>query len=174
MDLTIQQKKKHLLLLNKLYRSALKEELIPTPSKLSDDKLESLFTKLFMKKDNFYIPKVKNQILKIDEDEFKKLIPKEKVKKEVKLKEEPKKEEVKPKESEPYISSNIGITYPSFLDNYTVKIYNPLNKKIYIEKGKYTKKKLIEELKKIIKKDNPEKLNAIDSFNGQTILQYKK
>jgi hypothetical protein len=99
MDLTIQQKKKHLLLLNKLYRSALKEELIPTPSKLSEDKVESLFTKLFMKKDNFFVPKVKNQYLVIDENEFKKLIPKtkqpkEKVKKqEPKLKEEPKKEE---------------------------------------------------------------------------------
>jgi hypothetical protein len=73
MDLTIQQKKKHLLLLNKLYRMAVKQELIPTPSKLSDDKVESLFNNLFVKKDHYYIPKVKNQYLVIDENEFKKL-----------------------------------------------------------------------------------------------------
>lgn len=104
MDLTITQKKKHILLFNRLYRQALKEELVPTPSKLSDDKIEKLFDKLFMKKDHYYVPKMKNQLLVIDEDEFKKLYkepkkqkqPKEEVKKPM---EEPKKEE--PKAPEP-------------------------------------------------------------------------
>jgi hypothetical protein len=106
MDLTITQKKKHILLFNRLYRQALKEELIPTPSKLSDDKIEKLFDKLFMKKDHYYVPKMKNQLLVIDEDEFKKLIPKTKQPKEEVKKpmEEPKKEEPKkeePKKEEP-------------------------------------------------------------------------
>jgi hypothetical protein len=86
MDLTVQQKKKHLLLLNKLYRAVVKEELIPAPSKLSEDKINELFEKLFVKKDNFFIPKVKNQYFFIDENEFKKLIPKPKQPKKPKAK----------------------------------------------------------------------------------------
>ena len=92
MSLTIAQQKKHLLLLNKLHRNALKAELIPTPSKLSDDKIEKLFNEFFKKKDNYYIPKVSSTILKIDEEEFKKLYKEPKEKKEVKpmKQEEPK------------------------------------------------------------------------------------
>ena len=73
MSLTIAQQKKHLLLLNRLHRTALKAELIPTPSKLSDDKVEKLFLEFFKKKEHYYIPKVSSTILKIDEEEFKKL-----------------------------------------------------------------------------------------------------
>jgi len=97
MSLTIAQQKKHLLLLNKLHRNALKAELIPTPSKLSDDKVEKLFNEFFKKKENYYIPKVSSTILKIDEEEFKKLYKEPKQKKEVKpmKQEEEKKEEPK-------------------------------------------------------------------------------
>jgi len=97
MSLTIAQQKKHLLLLNKLHRNALKAELIPTPSKLSDDKVEKLFNEFFKKKENYYIPKVSSTILKIDEEEFKKLYKEPKQKKEVKSM---KKEEEKMKQEE--------------------------------------------------------------------------
>jgi hypothetical protein len=102
MSITISQQKKHLLLLNRLHRTALKSELIPTPSKLSDDKIEKLFNEFFKKKDNYYIPKITSTILKIDEEEFKKLYkePKKAMKKEEKPKEEPKEEERKKKQEE--------------------------------------------------------------------------
>lgn len=104
MSLTIAQQKKHLLLLNKLHRNALKAELIPAPSKLSDDKVEKLFNEFFKKKEHYYIPKITSTILKIDEEEFKKLYkePKKAMKKEVKPKEEVKKEEVKEEKEEDY------------------------------------------------------------------------
>lgn len=94
MSITIAQQKKHLLLLNRLHRNALKAELIPTPSKLSDDKVEKLFNEFFKKKDHYYVPKTTPTILKIDEEEFKKLYKEPKQKKEVEKK-EIKKEEIK-------------------------------------------------------------------------------
>jgi ribosomal protein L12E/L44/L45/RPP1/RPP2 len=103
MSITISQQKKHLLLLNRLHRTALKAELIPTPSKLSDDKIEKLFNEFFKKKDNYYIPKVSSTILKIDEEEFKKLYKEPKEKKEVKpmkQEEEKKKQEEEKKKQE--------------------------------------------------------------------------
>jgi hypothetical protein len=97
MSLSIAQQKNHLLLLNRLHRQALKVELIPTPSKLSDDKVEKLFNEFFKKKEHYYVPKVSSTILKIDEEEFKKLYKEPKQKKEVKSM---KKEEEKMKQEE--------------------------------------------------------------------------
>lgn len=99
MSITIAQQKKHLLLLNRLHRNALKTELIPAPSKLLDDKVEKLFNEFFKKKDNYYVPKITSTILKIDEEEFKKLYkepkqPKQKAMKKEEPKEEENKEEI--------------------------------------------------------------------------------
>jgi hypothetical protein len=64
--------KSHLLLLNKLHRAEFKKELVPTPSKLNDDEITQYFTRLFIKRDNYYVPK--SQVsLKIDEEPFKKI-----------------------------------------------------------------------------------------------------
>jgi len=78
--LTIPQKKKHLLLLNRLMRSELKKDIIPTPSKLSDDEVETYFKRLFVEKDGYFAP-VKNKVsLDIDEELFKGLIKQPKIK----------------------------------------------------------------------------------------------
>lgn len=81
MEPTIPQKKKHLLLLNRIMRAELKKDIIPTPSKLTEADINSYFNKLFMKKDDYYVP-VKNKMeIKIDETLFMNLIKKPKVKK---------------------------------------------------------------------------------------------
>lgn len=70
MELTIPMKKKHLLLLNRLMREQLKKEIIPVPSKLSEDDVNAYFNRLFVKKDEHYVP-IKSKIqLKIDESLF--------------------------------------------------------------------------------------------------------
>jgi len=64
--------KSHLLLLNKLHRAEFKKDLIPTPSKLTDDEIKEYFTKLFMKKENYYVPKGQVSLM-IEEEPFRKI-----------------------------------------------------------------------------------------------------
>ena len=72
MNLEPRTMKSHLLLLNKLHRAEFKKELVPTPSRLTDDEITQYFTRLFIKRDNYYVPK--SQVsLKIDEEPFKKI-----------------------------------------------------------------------------------------------------
>ena len=76
MDLTMMQKKKHLLLLNRIMRAELKKDIIPTPSKLTEEEVNQYFNKLFVKKDDYYVPIKTKAELKIDEEQFKELIKK--------------------------------------------------------------------------------------------------
>ena len=72
------QKKKHLLLLNRIMRAELKKDIIPVPSKLTEEEVNQYFQKLFVKKDDYYVP-IKNKVsLDIDEELFKDLIKKKK------------------------------------------------------------------------------------------------
>jgi hypothetical protein len=103
MEINMIQKRKHLLLLNRIMRTELKKDIIKTPSKITEDEVDKYFNRLFIKKDDYYVP-IKSKIeIKIDEELFKNLIKKPK-KKEVKEVEKPKGEEVKevekPKEEE--------------------------------------------------------------------------
>lgn len=92
MDLTMMQKKKHLLLLNRIMRAELKKDIIPTPSKLTEEEVNQYFNKLFVKKDNYYVPiKNKSEIM-IDEEQFKNLIKKPKTKEEKEMMKEQEKE----------------------------------------------------------------------------------
>lgn len=81
--LDIKQKKKHLLLLNKILRSEIKSELIiPVPSKLSEEEVNKYFDRLFVKKSEdgveYYVP-IKNKLeISIDEGLFKSLLVKKK------------------------------------------------------------------------------------------------
>jgi hypothetical protein len=80
--ITIPQKKKHLLLLNRLMRTELKKDIIPVPSKLSEEEVNKYFERLFVKKtegeEEYYIP-IKSKVeLKIDEELFKSLLVKKK------------------------------------------------------------------------------------------------
>jgi hypothetical protein len=95
----LNRKKKHLLLLNRLLRQELKLVLIKTPSKLDDNKVNELFDKIFVKKDDYYVPKTNNEKLLLQEDQFKNLY-KKKVKKSEPKKPEPK---VEPKKPEPKV-----------------------------------------------------------------------
>jgi len=82
MDLTMMQKKKHLLLLNRIMRAELKKDIIPVPSKLTEEEINQYFNKLFVKKDDYYVP-IKNKVsLDIDEELFKGLIKRPKTKEE--------------------------------------------------------------------------------------------
>jgi len=100
MEINMIQKKKHLLLLNRIMRTELKKDIIKTPSKLTEEEVDKYFNRLFIKKGEYYVP-IKSKIeIKIDEELFKNLIKKPK-KKEVKEVEKPKeevKEVEKPKE----------------------------------------------------------------------------
>jgi len=92
------EKKKHLLLLNRLMRTELKKDIIPVPSKLSEEEVNKYFERLFVKKEDYYVP-IKSKVeLKIDEELFKSLLVKKvamkKPKKEA-MKEESKKETMK-------------------------------------------------------------------------------
>ena len=90
------QKKKHLLLLNRIIRAETKKDIIPTPSKLTEDDINKYFKMLFIEKDGYFAP-IKNKVeLNIDEELFKGLIKQPKMK-EPKVKEpkEPKKTEDK-------------------------------------------------------------------------------
>ena len=104
MDLTLMQKKKHLLLLNRIMRAELKKDIIPVPSKLTEEEVNQYFNKLFIKKDDYYVP-VKNKVsLSIDEELFKDLIKRKKTK-EDKIKEKDMK-----KEEEKEMSKNITLS----------------------------------------------------------------
>jgi hypothetical protein len=95
MDLTLMQKKKHLLLLNRIMRSELKKDIIPIPSKLTEEEVNQYFNKLFVKKDDYYVPiKTKTEIM-IDEEQFKDLIKRKKTKEEKKTEKELEKEKDK-------------------------------------------------------------------------------
>jgi hypothetical protein len=122
MDLTMMQKKKHLLLLNRIMRAELKREIIPTPSKLTEEEINDYFNKLFVKKDDYYIP-VNNKVsLSIDEELFKGLIKRKKTKEE-KMTE---KERQKMKEKE--MKTNlINVFYKKFENDFVVP---------YVEKKK--------------------------------------
>lgn len=88
MELSIPQKKKHLLLLNRIIRAEIKKDIIPTPSKLTESDVNSYFNKLFVKKDDYYVPIKTKMDIKIDESKFIGLIKKPKMK-------APKKEKMK-------------------------------------------------------------------------------
>ena len=72
MSLDPKSMKSHLLLLNKLHRVDFKKDLIPTPSKLTDTEIKEYFTKLFMKKENYYVPKGQVSLM-IEEEPFRKI-----------------------------------------------------------------------------------------------------
>lgn len=89
------QKKKHLLLFNRIIREQVKTALIPTPSKLTEEEVNKYFDRLFVKKDDYYVP-IKSKIeLKIDEELFKDLIKKKKTKEEKNIEKEMMKEKEK-------------------------------------------------------------------------------
>jgi hypothetical protein len=119
MELTLPQKKKHLLLLNRIMRAELKREIIPTPSKLTEEEINDYFNKLFVKKTegsyDYYIP-VNNKVsLSIDKELFKGLIKKKKTKEE-KMTE---KEQQKMKEKE--MNANlINVFYKKFENEFVV------------------------------------------------------
>lgn len=80
--ITVSQMKKHLLLLNRLMRTELKKDIIPVPSKLSEEEVNKYFERLFVKKtegeEEYYVP-IKSKVeLKIDEELFKSLLVKKK------------------------------------------------------------------------------------------------
>jgi hypothetical protein len=81
MDPTMMQKKKHLLLLNRIMRKEIRADIIPTPSKLTEEDVNKYFKMLFIEKDGYYAP-IKNKLeLKVDEELFKGLIKQPKMKK---------------------------------------------------------------------------------------------
>lgn len=120
MDLTMMQKKKHLLLLNRIMRAELKKDIIPTPSKLTEEEVNEYFSKLFVKKNDYYVPiKTKAEIM-IDEEQFKELIKKPKTK-EIKMKEKDMK-----KEQEKEMAKNIALSLykkfeKEFVEPYVLK-----------------------------------------------------
>ena len=75
MSVEVKYYKKHLLLLNRLIRASIKDYLIKTPSKLSDQDTITLFNKLFVRKENHFVPI--DMPVNIKHDEFKKIkVPK--------------------------------------------------------------------------------------------------
>jgi hypothetical protein len=77
-ELLTKQKKRYILLFNRVIRRELKKVLIQTPSKLTDDEINNIFDKLFDKKEWYYIPKKNIINIKLDEEEFKTLYKKPK------------------------------------------------------------------------------------------------
>ena len=74
------QKKKHLLLLNRIIRAETKKDIIQTPSKLTEEDVNKYFKMLFIEKDGYFAP-IKNKLeLKVDEELFKGLIKQPKMK----------------------------------------------------------------------------------------------
>lgn len=137
-ELTMMQKKKHLLLLNRIMRTELKTEIIPTPSKLNEEEVNDLFKKLFIKKDDYYVP-IKSKVeLNIDEELFKALKPKTKEDK-VKIK-----EEVKMKKDEMQKSVSMGV-YNKFIKDFI----KPMQDKR--KAGEDVKKDEMETIKRYIK-----------------------
>ena len=121
MDLTMMQKKKHLLLLNRIMRAELKKDIIPTPSKLTEEEVNQYFSKLFVKKDDYYVPiKTKAEIM-IDEEQFKTLIKKPKTL--VQRNEDKKQQKEVEKEKEKEMSSSISLSIYKKFENDFVKPY---------------------------------------------------
>lgn len=109
MEPTIAQKKKHLLLLNRIIRKEAKADIIPTPSKLDETEVNSYFSKLFTKKEDYYVP-IKNKMeIKIDEELFKGLIkkPKAMITAEQKVEEKKMKKESEIKDAGDYFIRNL-------------------------------------------------------------------
>ena len=151
MDITMMQKKKHLLLLNRIIRAETKKDIIPTPSKLSEAEVDSFFNKLFVKKDDYYVP-IKNKMeIKIDEELFKGLIKKPKMAKEAKpmMTKEQKAEEKKQKEE--------SLTKKS-ADFFISKFINPYLRKI--KAGEDASKELKMMTDRFIKMSKPTKKNV--------------
>jgi hypothetical protein len=151
MDITMMQKKKHLLLLNRIIRAETKKDIIPTPSKLSEEEVDSFFSKLFVKKDDYYIP-IKNKMeIKIDEELFKGLIKKPKMAKEAKpmMTKEQKAEEKKQKEE--------SLTKKA-ADFFISKFINPYLRKI--KAGEDASKELKMMTDRFIKMSKPTKKNV--------------
>ena len=127
------QKKKHLLLLNRIIRAETKKDIIPTPSKLTEEDVNKYFKMLFIEKDGYYAP-IKNKLeLKVDEELFKGLIkqpkmkePKMKVMKEPKVMEdkEAMKEAKKQKEKEDQlriVNISVNKIYKDVINPYIAK-----------------------------------------------------
>lgn len=151
MEINMIQKRKHLLLLNRIIRAETKKDIIPTPSKLSEAEVDSFFSKLFVKKDDYYIP-IKNKMeIKIDEELFKGLIKKPKMAKEAKpmMTKEQKAEEKKQKEE--------SLTKKS-ADFFISKFINPYLRKI--EAGKDASKELKMMTDRFVKMSKPTKKNV--------------
>lgn len=151
MDITMMQKKKHLLLLNRIIRKEAKADIIPTPSKLSEAEVDSFFNKLFVKKDDYYVP-IKNKMeIKIDEELFKGLIKKPKMAKEAKpmMTKEQKAEEKKQKEE--------SLTKKS-ADFFISKFINPYLRKI--KAGEDASKELKMMTDRFVKMSKPTKKNV--------------
>jgi hypothetical protein len=129
MEPAVQVKKKHLLLLNRLMRSELKKDIIPTPSKLTEDDVNKYFKMLFKPLEEegttYYMP-IKNKVsLNIDESLFKALIKKPKVKA-VKTKEDKESEKEMMKEKEKasemrYITLSVDKIYKDLINPYIAK-----------------------------------------------------
>jgi len=106
------QKKKHLLLLNRIMRAELKKDIIPTPSKLTEEEVNQYFNKLFVKKDEYYVPiKTKANIM-IDEEPFKTILMKK-----PKMKKDKDMNEKKEKEKEMTKSISLG-SYNRFVKEF--------------------------------------------------------
>jgi hypothetical protein len=142
MDLSVMMKKKHLLLLNRIMRTELKKDLIMTPSKLTEGEVNDLFKKLFVKKDDYYVPIKAKVELNIDEELFKQL-NKPKV---IKTKEDKTKmkEEAKMKKEEMQKSVSVAV-YNKFIKDFI----KPMQDKR--KAGEDVKKEEMETIKKYIK-----------------------
>ena len=163
MDLTIPQMKKHLLLLNRIMRAELKKDIIPTPSKLTEEEVNQYFNKLFVKKDDYYVPiKTKAEIM-IDEELFKDLVKKPKA---IKTKEEKKQEKDMQKEKEKEMQSSISLSVYKKFENDFVKPY--VSKKRAGENIKEEEIKMIDKyiklgpnVKKIVSQQLPKLWEAV-------------
>jgi hypothetical protein len=160
MDLTMMQKKKHLLLLNRIMRAEIKKDIIPVPSKLTEEEVNQYFNKLFVKKEYYYVPiKTKTEIM-IDEEQFKDLIKKPKTK------EEKKTEKEVGKEKEKEMQSSISLSVYKKFENDFVKPY--VSKKRAGESIKEEEIKMIDKyiklgpnVKKIVSQQLPKLWEAI-------------
>jgi hypothetical protein len=121
MDLSVMQKKKHLLLLNRIMRAELKKDIIPVPSKLTEEEVNKYFERLFVKKDDYYVPVKSKLELNIDEGLFKDLIKKKKTK------EEAKDEKAMMKEKEKEVSKSMTLSVYKRFEKEFVEPY--VNKK---------------------------------------------
>jgi hypothetical protein len=99
-DLPVNKKKRYLLLFNRILRKELKIVLIKTPSKLEEADINKFFDAMFVKKDDYYVPRKTAIDLKFDEEEFKNLY-KRKPRKKAEPKKKPEPPKPEPKKPEP-------------------------------------------------------------------------